>query len=154
MALAVSLQVPEGTVIVFDPVTHTAQYLDVRGEETTERQNLSLIFNKTETPADAVSLRPGPLRLSLDNRTDARVLPGVWVTNQALCDLLTRRKPPLTAKRLLTNQTFRDLYRTDTLAIGQRLKIMLPSCRRRITARPSTIDEPPSISMAAAYAEK
>src|SRR3979490_3598046 len=38
--------------------------------------------------------------------------------------MLTRRKPVLTATRLLTNQTFRDIYRTDTLAIGQRLKIL------------------------------
>jgi class 3 adenylate cyclase len=30
----------------------------------------------------------------------------------------------LTAKRLLTNQTFRDLYRTDTLTVDQRLKIL------------------------------
>jgi hypothetical protein len=36
---------PEGTLIVFDPVTHTAQFLDVRGEEVNERQNLSMIFN-------------------------------------------------------------------------------------------------------------
>ncbi len=119
-----SLQVPAGTLIVFDPVTHTAEHIEVDGEETTERQNLALVFNKSETQVDSVALRPGPLRLTLDNRTDARVLPGVWVTNQALCDLLTKRKPALTAKRLLTNQTFRDLYRTDTLAIGQRLKIL------------------------------
>jgi hypothetical protein len=33
-----SLQVPEGTLIVFDPVTHTAQFLDVGGEEMSERQ--------------------------------------------------------------------------------------------------------------------
>ena len=46
------------------------------------------------------------------------------MANQALDDLLKRRKPILTAKRLLTNQTFRDIYRTDTLAIGQRLKIL------------------------------
>jgi class 3 adenylate cyclase len=44
--------------------------------------------------------------------------------NQALDDLMKRRKPILTAKRLLTNQTFRDIYRTQTLAIGQRLKIL------------------------------
>jgi class 3 adenylate cyclase len=119
-----SLQVPKGTVIVFDPVTHTAQFLDVSGEETRERQNLSVIFNKVQVPVDTVALRPGPLRLALENRTDARVLPVVWVQNQALDDLLSRRKPMLTAKRLLTNQTFRDLYRTDTLAIGQRLKIL------------------------------
>ena len=119
-----SLQVPKGTLIVFDPVTHTAQFLDVSGEETNERQNLSVIFNKVQVPVDTVALRPGPLRLALENRTDSRVLPAVWMTNQALDDLLTRRKPILTAKRLLTNQTFRDIYRTETLAIGQRLKIL------------------------------
>jgi class 3 adenylate cyclase len=119
-----SLKAPKGTLIVFDPVTHTAQFLDVGGEETKERQNLSVIFNKVQVPVDTVALRPGPLRLALENRTDARVLPVVWVANQALDDLLGRRKPMLTAKRLLTNQTFRDLYRTDTLAIGQRLKIL------------------------------
>jgi len=119
-----SLHVPAGTVIVFDPVTHTAQFLDVRGEETGERQNLSVIFNKVQVPVETTTLRPGPLRLTLDNRTDGRVLPAVWVQNQALDDMLTRRKPVLTATRLLTNQTFRDIYRTDTLAIGQRLKIL------------------------------
>jgi class 3 adenylate cyclase len=119
-----SLQAPAGTLIVFDPVTHTAQFLDVSGEETGERQNQSVIFNKAQVPVDTVALRPGPLRLSLENRTDGRVLPAVWTANQALDDLLKRRKPVLTATRLLTNQTFRDIYRTETLAIGQRLKIL------------------------------
>jgi class 3 adenylate cyclase len=111
-------------LIVFDPVTHTAQFLDVRGEETSERRTLSMVFNKAEVPIDTIALHPGPLRLALDNRTDERVLPAIWVANQALDDLLKRRKPILTAKRLLTNQTFRDIHRTDTLAIGQRLKIL------------------------------
>src|ERR1700732_1404388 len=119
-----SSQLLKGALIVFDPVTHTAQFLDVSGEEASERQNLSVIFNKVQVPVDSVALRPGPLRLALENRTDGRVLPAVWLANQALDDLLKRRKPILTAKRLLTNQTFRDIYRTDTLAIGQRLKIL------------------------------
>src|SRR5580700_4318738 len=119
-----SLQVPKGTLIVFDPVTHTAQFLEVSGDEAGERQNLSVIFNKVQVPVDTVALRPGPLRLNLENRTDGRVLPAVWVTNPVLDDLLNRRKPILSAKRLLTNQTFRDIYRTETLAIGQRLKIL------------------------------
>jgi class 3 adenylate cyclase len=119
-----SLQLPKGTLIVFDPVTHTARFLEVGGEEARERQNLSMTFNKVQAPADAVTLRPGPLRLALENRTDSRVLPAVWVMNQALDNLLKRRKPILNATRLLTNQTFRDIYRTDTLAIGQRLKIL------------------------------
>jgi class 3 adenylate cyclase len=119
-----SLQAPEGTLIVFDPVTHAAQFIEVKGEETSERQNLSVLFNKVQVPVEAVALRPGPLRLALENRTDSRVLPAVWVANAALDAILTRRKPVLTATRLLTNQTFRDIYRTDTLAIGQRLKIL------------------------------
>ena len=119
-----SLHLPKGTLIVFDPVTHTARFLDVGGGEASERQNLSMIFNKAQLPVETVVLHPGPLRLSLENRTDARVLPTVWVANQALDDLLKRRKPVLTAKRLLTNQAFRDIYRTETLAIGQRLKIL------------------------------
>src|ERR1700761_4142507 len=119
-----SVQLPKGTFIVFDPVTHTAQFLDVSGEEASQRQNLSVIFNKVQVPVDTVALRPGPLRLALENRTESRVLPTVWVANRALDDLLKRRKPILSAKRLLTNQTFRDIYRTETLAIGQRLKIL------------------------------
>src|SRR6202790_4213466 len=119
-----SLQLPKGTLIVFDPVTHTAQFLDVSGEEASERQNLSMIFKKIQVRVATVAFRPGPLRLALENRTDSRVLPAVWLTNQALDDLLKRRKPILTATRLLTNQTFRDIYRTETLAIGQRLNIL------------------------------
>jgi class 3 adenylate cyclase len=68
-------------------------------------------------------MRPGPLRLTLENRTDRRVLPALWIAADPLHDLLGKRKPFLTAKRLLTNQTFRDIYRADTLDVGQRLKI-------------------------------
>src|SRR5207302_7107955 len=58
-----------------------------------------------------------------DNHTDRRVLPALWVSSDALHHLLGKRRPFLTAKRLLTNQTFRDLYNTDTLDVDQRLKI-------------------------------
>ena len=51
------------------------------------------------------------------------MLPAVWIAGDALHDLLGKRRPFLTAKRLLTNQTFRDIYRTDTLDVDQRLKI-------------------------------
>jgi class 3 adenylate cyclase len=68
-------------------------------------------------------MRPGPLRLSLENRTDRRILPALWIGGDALHHLLGRRKPFLTAKRLLTNQTFRDIYRADLLDVDQRLKI-------------------------------
>src|SRR5437899_8796355 len=118
-----SLQLPAEFVIVLDPVTHTTLFLDVKGEPTRERQNLSVVFDKVLAPTETVELRPGPLRLSLENRTDTRVLPGLWVAGDKLHELLGRRKPFLTAKRLLTNQVFRDIYRADTIDVDQRLKI-------------------------------
>jgi class 3 adenylate cyclase len=118
-----SLQLPATFVIVFDPVTHAAQFVEVKGEQTRDRQHLSLVFNKVSAPTGAMELRPGPLRLSLENRSELRVLPAVWIAEDSLHALLGRRKPFLTANRLLTNQTFRDIYRTGTLNIDQRLKI-------------------------------
>jgi class 3 adenylate cyclase len=118
-----SLTLPAEFVIVFDPVTHTAQFIDVKGEPTRERQSLSIVFNRAHAHTTTVVMQPGPLRLTLDNRTDTRVVPGVYIAGQAMHDMLGRRQPFLTAKRLLTNQTFRDIYRTSTLDIDQRLKI-------------------------------
>jgi class 3 adenylate cyclase len=118
-----SVQLPDKFVIVFDPVTHSTQFLDVKGEPTHERQTLSMVFNRLRAPVGTVEMRPGPLRLSLDNQTDRRVLPALWIAGDPLHDLLGKRRPFLTAKRLLSNQTFRDIYRTDTLSIDQRLKI-------------------------------
>jgi class 3 adenylate cyclase len=118
-----SLTLPAEFVIVFDPVTHTAQFIDVKGEPTRERQSLVVVFNKVSVPTSALIMRPGPLRLTLENLTDKRVVPAVYVAGQAMHDMLGKRKRFLTAKRLLTNQTFRDIYRTDTLDVDQRLKI-------------------------------
>lgn len=118
-----SVQVPEGFIIVFDPVSHTTQFLEVKGEPTRERQQLSLVFNTVGAAKGTVEMRPGPLRLSLENHTASRVLPGLWIANDAMHELLGRRRPFVTAKRLLSNQTFRDLYRTDTIAVDQRFKI-------------------------------
>jgi class 3 adenylate cyclase len=118
-----SLQLPAEFVILFEPVSHWAQFLDVKGEPTRERQNLTVVFNKLGSQTQTMEMRPGPIRLSLENRTDRRALPGLWIAGDKLHGLLGRRRPFLTAKRLLTNQTFRDVYRTDTLDVDQGLKI-------------------------------
>ena len=119
-----SLQLPAQFIIVFEPVTHTAQFIDVQGEPTRERQQLSLLYNKTPTPTGGtITMRPGPLRLALDNQAGVRVLPSVFIAADALHHLIGKRKPVLTAKRMLTNQTFRDVFKADNLNVDQRLKI-------------------------------
>src|SRR5205814_1217736 len=118
-----SLQLPAKLVMLLDPVTHMTQFLKVKGAPTRERQSLSLLFDKIRPATETIELSPGPLRLSLENRTETRVLPGLWVATDRLNELLSRRKPFLSAKRLLTNQVFRDLYGADTIDVDQRLKI-------------------------------
>jgi len=119
-----SLQLPKEFIIVFEPVTHTAQFIDVQGDPTKERQQLSLIYSKAKTPTGAaITLRPGPLRLALENQAGVRVLPSVFIAAEGLHRLIGKRKPFLTAKRMLSNQTFRDVFKADNLNIDQRLKI-------------------------------
>jgi class 3 adenylate cyclase len=118
-----SLALPLGLAIVFDPVTHCAQFIEAKGEITRERQSLAMLLDRSAAPPAMATLRPGPLRLNIENRENTRALPGVWIAGPELEQLLCRRKPFLTAKRLLTNQTFRDIYHGDTLDVEQRLKI-------------------------------
>jgi class 3 adenylate cyclase len=118
-----SLQLPAEFLIIFEPVTHAAQFIDVKREPTRERQNLSVVFTGLKAPTTTIEMRPGPLRLMFENRTGERILPGLWIAGDELHHLLDLRHPFLSAKRLLTNQVFRDLYGTDTLDAEQRLKI-------------------------------
>ena len=118
-----SVQLPAEFIIVFEPVTHSAHFIDVKGEPTKERQTLSLIYNKIHARTETTELRPGPLRLTVENKSDTRALPSLWIAGHTLHDLLGKRRPFLTAKRMLSNQTFRDIYRTDTLDVDQGLKI-------------------------------
>src|ERR1700761_2380154 len=118
-----SIQLPAEFIIVFEPVTHSAHFIDVQGEPTDEPQQLGLVFNKAHPPTGSTILRPGPLRLALDNESNQRTLPTVFVAADALHRLLGKRRPFLTAKRMLSNQTSRDVFKADNLNIDQRLKI-------------------------------
>jgi class 3 adenylate cyclase len=118
-----SLQLPSDFIIVFEPVTHAAHFIDVQGEPTKERQQLAIMYNKVRAPTGTTTLRPGPLRLSMENDAGVRVLPTVFIAAEALHHLIGKRKPFLTAKRMLSNQTFRDVFKADNLNIDQRLQI-------------------------------
>src|SRR5258706_677295 len=67
-----SLTLPAEFVIVFEPVTHTAQFLEVKGEPTRERQTLAIVYSRTHAPTTTLIMQPGPLPLTLGNRTDLR----------------------------------------------------------------------------------
>src|SRR5712672_3459156 len=52
-----SLQLPAEFVIIMDPVTHGTQFLDVKGDPTRDRQNLSIVFDKLRAPTGTVTVR-------------------------------------------------------------------------------------------------
>src|SRR5260370_25544436 len=55
-----SLQLPAEFVIVFEPVTHSAQFIDVKGEPTRERQTLTLVYNNVRAPTGTTERHPAP----------------------------------------------------------------------------------------------
>jgi class 3 adenylate cyclase len=120
---AMSLSLTESFIIVFDPVTHTTLFVEVSGEPTQERRNIPLVFSDFHAHAGKQTLRPGPVRFSFENKAAKRTLPGLWIAGDAMHHTIGKRRPFLTATRLLSNQTFRDLYRTGTLDKDQRFKI-------------------------------
>src|ERR1700728_2683918 len=79
-----SLQLPPQFIIAFEPVTHSAHFIDVQGEPTKERQQLSLVFNKSHPPTGSSTVRPGPLRLALDNQSHPRAAPTLLIAADAL----------------------------------------------------------------------
>jgi class 3 adenylate cyclase len=121
--MTVSIDLPAQFIIVFEPVTHASRFIDVQGEPTDEVQHLALKYDGARAKVETTTLRPGRLELTLDNKAGVRVLPTVMVAADALHHLIGRRKPFLTAKRMLSNQTFRDVFKADNLNIDQRLKI-------------------------------
>jgi len=120
---AMSLNFPKGLAIVFEPVTHSSLFIEVEGEETRERRNLSLVFADLHTHSGTLKLQPGPARISFESRAARRTMPGVWLHSDEMNTLTNTRRPFLTATRLLSNQEFRDLYRSGTFDPEQRFKI-------------------------------
>ena len=120
---SMSLVLPKGFIIAFDPVTHASVFLDVSGDETQERRTLSLVFAESHAHSGTVKLQPGPVQITFENKAGRRTLPALWTHGEALNALSEARRPFLTATRLLSNQTFRDLYRSGTFDPEQRFKI-------------------------------
>src|SRR5213596_3203532 len=57
--VVLSLQFPEGYVIVFDPVLHMSQHIEVKGEAAGESQSLSSVMTRDHAPSGTVQMRPG-----------------------------------------------------------------------------------------------
>jgi len=121
--VTLSLAAPAAFLILFDPVTHGATFLDAKGDPTTELQKVTVVFGAGGATPSSAALHPGPLELTIENRSERRLLAGVFVADDRFHAVLHERRPVLTAKRLFTNQTFRDFHPADAITVDQRLRI-------------------------------
>lgn len=117
---AFSPQLPAQFVIIFDAVTHSAQFIDVKGAHQRTSKPVESI---SQACAERDDYPPSWLAEAYPRGPHRSRVPNVCIAGDELHDLLGRRRPFLTGKRLLTNQSFRDIYRTHTLDVDQRLKI-------------------------------
>ena len=119
---AMSLTLSPGRHLLFDPVTHTGLRLDVDGEETRERRNLSVAFAGAQSQRNVAAIARGPAYTLAKYLVpqDSSIL---WIKNEAFWRIFRSRRPYLTATRMLSNQAFRELYRAATLDPEQRFKI-------------------------------
>src|SRR5438105_8845722 len=56
--VVLSLQLPEGYVIVFDPVLHISQHIEVTSEPTRQSQPLSFVMTRDHQPSRPVEMPP------------------------------------------------------------------------------------------------
>jgi class 3 adenylate cyclase len=111
-----------GWMIVQIPNHHSASIIEITGEPKPE-QHVTIEVTHAGTRPSKLVLAPGPATFVIDNRTEERALGLLQHANDALHDCMSRRKPYLTGKQVVTNQTFRNLFRANILELDQSLQL-------------------------------
>jgi len=110
------LDLKEGWVPGCDHLTSVGLLITVTGEPASAPQEAALTLSNGSCVPDAITVRPGRVKLRLRNDNPERAslclfYEGVGVPSSAKLTFAHF----LTGKRMLTTQTFRDLFRTETI---------------------------------------
>jgi len=110
------LDLKEGWVPGCDHLTSAGLLITVTGEAATAAQEAVLTLRDGNCVPDSVTVRPGKLKLRVRNDNPRRA--SLCLFHESV-DVPSSAKltfaPFLTGKRVLTTQTFRDLFRTETI---------------------------------------
>jgi class 3 adenylate cyclase len=117
------LDIPEGLLVVFDPVTHSSTFFEVDAVPSHVPQTTRVVLDGAPGWKTSEKLHAGKIEITVENRTSSRTLPIVWRVGDALRSLVGKRVPTLSAKRLLSNQTFRTLFGAQLFEPYQRFEI-------------------------------
>jgi class 3 adenylate cyclase len=110
------LELAEGWVPGVDHLTSAGLLITITGEPAAGSQQASIVLQDGRCTPDAITVRPGKLELSIENKNASRASLFLFheAANVPSSSKLTF-KPFLTGKRTITTQTFRDLFRTETI---------------------------------------
>ena len=121
--ISLTFELAPGKTSIREPVTHSAVTLMAEGERRTEPVHLAFTFPGRSARLPTQTLRPGPVTVSIENPTARKLRVFVHPVNERLREAFHRYQPYLSAKRLFTHPTFRELFRTDALDIDQQLRV-------------------------------
>ena len=112
----IELDLKEGWVPGCDHLTSAGLLITITGEPATAPQQATLSLQDGSCVPDALTVRPGKLMLSVTNRNPKRASLCLFYENlEVPSNSKLGFAPFLTGKRVLTTQTFRDLFRTETI---------------------------------------
>jgi class 3 adenylate cyclase len=117
----VSVTLEEGETVLLTPTSHAAVYLRARPENGERAASLDLLDG--HGIPDAINLATGPIELRIHNRTPqplgyilGKVCSKTWPAPAAPGAPFTHLvRPYLTGQRLVSTQTFRDLFRAESI---------------------------------------
>lgn len=119
----IETEVPPGFAAVgFDIANYRAVILCAEGEPAKQTQALNAAIGREGWTLSPAKIAAGPLRVTLVNRTEQRLPVAFYVRPNDGAPTL-KMDPFLTGNRLLSNQTFRNLFRAETLATGEGLAV-------------------------------
>ncbi len=117
-------ELPPGFAAVgFDIANYRAFIQTAQGAPCTQIQDFRATLGKDGWSLSPATLAPGKLRVTLSNPGPQRVPVTFYVRPSEGGPPVTKMDPFLNGNRLLSNQTFRTLFRAETLATGEGLAV-------------------------------
>lgn len=105
-------------------LAHNSHFvLDVSGESGAALQTLSVKFTEGKFQPAEANLLSGNVKLEIENASNKRIALAVFMKPKDQQDAPVEYDPFLSGKRLITTQTFRDIFRAETIQKNEGLGI-------------------------------
>ena len=118
----IEFDISEGMFKIYDFLNQNCRYLPVSSERPETEQNIDLRYVNNDFEIDQLQLNSGKVKFNLENNSDRRsafhfsfIPPDIVRRMSQNPDLTIVLDPYLDGKKLLTSQTFRDLFRSEVI---------------------------------------